>query len=82
MDKTVTTSVRIPQKTRERLERKAKTLKRGKSWIINQALEQYLGTDGEDKLAREARRQSLLASGGLDEGEAWEKASDLEDWTA
>ena len=53
-------SVRIPNEFRDRLERTAKHLKKGKNWIINQGLDEYLRKVDQETLAAEARRQSLL----------------------
>lgn len=54
---------------------------RGKNWIINRALEQYLNKTGREALAAEARRQSLVASGVTTEDEAfWQKQADTTDW--
>ena len=37
-------------------------MSKGKNWIINQAIEEYLSRHGDAALRQEARRQSLLAS--------------------
>jgi hypothetical protein len=53
-------------------------LKKGKNWIINPALDEYLRKVDRDTLTDEARRQSLAASSAEARGEAgfWEKVSD------
>src|SRR5215475_2452900 len=75
-------SVRISDELRYRLERTAKHLKKGKNWIINQALDEYLRKIDRDTLAVEAQRQSLLASSAEagEHSEFWEKASDTRGW--
>jgi predicted transcriptional regulator len=79
--KSSTSSFRISEELRVRLERTARHLKRGKNWILNRALEQYLDREGADALSAEARRQSLLASGTKTEDEKfWEKRADTTAW--
>ena len=75
-------SIRIPNELRDRLERTAKYLKKGKNWIINQALDEYLRKIDRDTLAVEARRQSLVASSAKagEHPEFWEKVSDTRGW--
>jgi predicted transcriptional regulator len=75
-------SVRIPDELRYRLERTARHLKKGKNWIINPALDEYLRKVDRDTLTDEARRQSLAASSAEARGEAgfWEKVSDTRGW--
>jgi predicted transcriptional regulator len=58
---TVTSSIRVPGALQNRLERTAKRLKKGRNWIINQALDEYLRKLDREALVAEARRQSLLA---------------------
>jgi predicted transcriptional regulator len=71
----------MPDELRQRLERTARRLKKGKNWIINQALDEYLLKLDRDALAREARRQSLLAKS-TEEGETafWENTVDTHGW--
>ena len=57
-----TSSFRIPDELRLRLEETAGRLKRGKNWIINRAIEEYLDRHSRTRLREEGRRQSLLAS--------------------
>lgn len=76
------TSVRLPPALQEQLEQAARTLHRGKSWIIVHALESYLKKLQFKLLAEEARRQSLLAAKEDDEEEMrfWEENSDTTGW--
>ena len=60
--RSTTSSYRIPEDLRVRLEHTARQLKKGKNWVINRAIEEYLDRIHPDCLAAEARRQSLLAS--------------------
>ena len=75
-------SVRMPDELRYRLERTARHLKKGKNWIINQALDEYLRKVDRDTLADQARRQSLAASSAEAREEAgfWERVSDTRGW--
>lgn len=57
-----TSSFRISHELKARLESAARTMKKRKNWILNRALEEYLDRHSRTHLAREARRQSLLAS--------------------
>jgi predicted DNA-binding protein len=79
--KSVTTSIRIQVRLAARLERAATRLSRGKSWIITRALEEYLAKVGQDTLAAEATRQSLLASRGRTKADSfWSDHGDLSGW--
>jgi len=69
--KSTTSSFRISEELRVRLERTARHLKKSKNWILNRALEEYLATEASDTLAAEARRQSLLASATTTEDEKY-----------
>jgi hypothetical protein len=48
--------------------RTARHLNKGKNWIINQALDEYLRKLDREALIAEARRQSLLASPDAENG--------------
>ena len=75
-----TSSFRISDELRARLEKTAKRLNKGKNWILNRALEEYLERHSRERFLEEARRQSLEASRREWKGEAfWEKLSD-ETW--
>lgn len=81
MSQGITTSIRLPTKLREDLEQAARSLHRGKNWIIAKALEDYLAKINSSHLAKEARRQSLLASKtDKDEAEIWLQNSDETGW--
>jgi len=60
MPASTTTSIRLPKALKRELERKARSSKRGKSWVIKEALELYLLGSSHDALRAEARKQSLL----------------------
>jgi predicted DNA-binding protein len=62
MAHSITTSIRLPESLRNQLEQTAHTLHRGKNWIMIKALEQYFSQQPNTDLAKEARRQSLLAN--------------------
>jgi len=79
--KSTTSSYRISEELQVRLEQASRHLKRGKNWVINRALEDYLDKVGHESLASEARRQSLLASGVITEDEKfWQKRADTGGW--
>lgn len=75
------TSIRLDQSLAKRLEQAASRLARGKNWIMTQALQEYLSKIGQDDLAAEARRQSLIIARaerrGADKGFPEE---DIEEW--
>lgn len=79
--KSVSTSIRIQARLAARLERVATRLSRGKNWIITRALEEYLAKVGQDEVAAEAKRQSLLASRGRAKADSfWSDHGDLSGW--
>ena len=79
--KSSTSSFRIPQDLRIRLEKTSRLLKKAKNWIINRALEEYLERTRREALAAEARRQSLLASAiTTEEEEFWQEQADSRGW--
>ena len=57
-----TSSFRIPNDLKARLESTAKQMKKRKNWIINQALKEYLTRHNRELFLAEARRQSIAAS--------------------
>ncbi len=71
-----TSSFRISDELGARLADAAARMDKGKNWIINRALEEYLDRYDRMELRQEARRQSLLAGRkrGKDELK-WEKAA-------
>jgi predicted DNA-binding protein len=76
-----TSSFRISDELRARFEAAASASGKGKNWILNQALREYLERMRAESLATEARRQSLLASGKpTPEAEFWAAQSDERDW--
>lgn len=73
-------SFRISDELKVQLEHASARLNKGKNWIINQALKEYLERHSFEAMRAEARRQSILASKTPFEGEEdWEKAG-LETW--
>lgn len=70
-----TSSFRISDDLKARLEHAARSMSKGKNWVINQALKEYLDRHGRESLKAEARRQSLLASRKRwSDGKLWEAA--------
>ena len=57
-----TTSIRIPDDLKVRLDSTARRMNKGKNWIIKQALAEYLQRHNIELLQAEARRQSMAAS--------------------
>jgi predicted DNA-binding protein len=83
MPASTTTSIRLPKELKRELERKARSTKRGKNWIIKEALELYLLGSAHDTLRAEARKQSLLASKFTPADAAWgEQGGDIDGWKA
>ncbi len=73
MQKTVTTSVRLPRDLRRKVERKAASAGCGRNRVIINALESYLREDEQAAYETEARHQSQLAAK-LDRPDtAWDK---------
>lgn len=81
MPASTTTSIRLPKELGRELARKARSLKRGKNWIIREALELYLLGSSQDALRLAARGQSLLASKRTPGDAKWgERGGDLDSW--
>lgn len=81
MAKNETTSIRLSPQLRQQLEQASHLLHRGKNWIINHALQEYIHSVLDEKLIEEAKRQSLLARR-LDQAEEdhWEDNLDDTGW--
>lgn len=76
-----TSSIRIPAELRDRLERTAKYLKKGKNSILVQALDEYLKKTDPVAFAEEARRQSLIAAAAAAKEDGfWESIADVRGW--
>lgn len=70
-----TSSFRISDELKAQLEATAHRLNKGKNWIINQALQEYLQRHDHEWLRKEARRQSLLVSKKKwEDADLWEEA--------
>lgn len=81
MAKSITTSIRLDPDLRDQLEHASHVLHRGKNWIIIKALQDYLLNVGTLELAKEARRQSVLAAQLDQEVEGlWEQNQDVSGW--
>ena len=66
---------------RDRLEKTARRLKRGKNSIVIEALEEYLEKLNRVKFLEEASRQSILASTSpTKDEEAWLEHADTTGW--
>ncbi len=81
MARGITTSVRLDPDLRDQLEHASHVMRRGKSWIINHALQKYLAEIETVALAKEAQRQSLLANR-IDKkvSDDWEDLQDTTGW--
>ena len=62
MQKSITTSVRLPRDLKRRIDRKAVSAGSGRNRVIIDALELYLREDDQAVYETEARRQSQLAT--------------------
>jgi len=81
MPASTTTSIRLSKELGRELARKARSTKRGKNWIIKEALELYLLGTSQDALRLEARRQSLLAGKRTPLEAKWaEQGGDIDGW--
>lgn len=82
MSKGITTSIRLSSELRQKLDYLSHSLHRGKNWILNQALEEFINRNNHNILAQEARRQSLIASQSQsnEDEEAWESNNDISGW--
>jgi predicted transcriptional regulator len=79
--RSTTTSFRVSNELRSRLDRAARQLKRGKNAIITLALEEYLDKFNRQRFLEEARRQSILANAATDDDAAqWFKHADTSGW--
>ena len=71
-----TYSFRISEELKLRIEDAARRANKGKNWVVNRALEEYLERQSRSALKKEARRQSLLASRkGWKNEPLWEQAA-------
>ena len=78
-----TTSIRVPDDLKERLEEAAEFMGKPKNWIIGRAIEEYLNRHSRQAIEAEARRQSILVSSVSDaEIDAWLDGAlqDIEGW--
>ena len=82
MPPSVTTSVRLSHGLSRELERRAKSTKRGKNWIVKEALEHFLLGSSHDALREEAHRHSLRAQRTPADAIWVERGGDIGDWTA
>jgi predicted DNA-binding protein len=80
MSVSITTSVRLPQRLSRELARRAKATKRGKNWVVKEALELYLLGSAHDQLREEARRQSLCARRTPVDAAWAERGEQVDDW--
>ena len=77
-----TSSFRLPDELRTRLDGFVRQSNHRKNWISVHALEDYLDRHEARSLAAEARRQSLLASEKPHADEdAWASVADTTGWT-
>lgn len=77
----ITTSVRLSQELRLQLDHASQRLHRGRNWIINQAIAEYLAKLGENRIVNEARKQSIRASkADSDEIDIWHENQDDSGW--
>jgi predicted DNA-binding protein len=78
-----TTSIRVPDDLKNRLEETAKFMGKPQNWIISRAIEEYLNRHSHQAIEAEARRQSILVSSGSDPmTDAWLDSAleDIEGW--
>jgi len=82
MERTMTANFSLPLELKQQLDGVAKTIQHSTSWIVAEALKQYLGRYHRHRtLAEEARRQSIRASQYNNMNDAlWEENSDDSEW--
>ncbi len=82
MGENATTSVRLPVGLKQPLDQTAARLQRGQSWIVAQALTEYLRRAREEDLAVEAREQleRVKRADQSEEESEWEALA-MECWT-
>ncbi len=81
MNRSETTSIRLPPRLRQQLEQASHVLHRGKNWIIVQALQLYINQTLNTQLIEEARQQSLRANkADKPEDASWEDEMDDSAW--
>jgi predicted DNA-binding protein len=73
MEKSITTSVRLPRRLKRRIDQRAIAAGCGRNRVIIEALELYLREDEQAAYASEASRQSKLAAKLDVPDEAWER---------
>ena len=79
--KTTTSSFRMSNELRDRLDEAARRLKRGKNSIVIDALEEYLAKLNRSRFLEEARRQSILASASsIEDQDVWLEHADTAGW--
>ncbi len=77
----ITTSIRLPIKLRDELDRIAEEQHHGKNWIITRAIEEYLAKSTQAALIETAKEQSLRASiSEHPEDNIWEENTDTAGW--
>ncbi len=83
MSQSITTSIRLPANIRKQLEKVSRLQNEGKNNVIVTALKSYFEKLNRERLSKDARSQSLLASKkDGDDTSLWEKNLDLDDWKA
>lgn len=71
-----TTTVRLPPELKKKLELAARRQARGKSWIIQRALDEYLTRNQPDSQQTEAQRQCKAANSADRKDRGWEQFAD------
>jgi len=76
-----TTSVRLSNELKLRLEITARATGKGKNAIITEALDEFLRKHDKKAFAAEIRRQSLNCRKATDpDADYWESLADTDDW--
>ena len=70
-----TSSFRLSDELKARIEEASRRMKKGKNRILTDAIREYLDRHSQDSLREEGRRQSLIAScANWKDQDAWERA--------
>ncbi len=79
--RSTTSSVRLPNDLRSRLDKATRQLKWQKNKIITQALEEFLERIERKQFLEDARKQSMLASAASsNDDDIWTELGDTDGW--
>ena len=77
---TTTSSFRVTEELKLRLEATSQRLRRPKNWVVRQALEEFCAKHSREAYLKEARWQSRRAAETDRPDDFWERATDTAGW--